>query len=274
LVKFNHKSARYWYEDLLNKFIFEDYLYQFKNKKKHLITEIVKIKNFLNINTPEKESDYSKTNLELLDDEFKLLLKKKLYETNDYNTQKEIYLEIIDNKPDSEDPFILGTKNFVDNHTSCEISYCSKINSKLRFPFAQSSFDGYIYLKDLTYKLSHFPNSSRKSPQYHFCPAPLEKFPIRKWKLQKRIIKPSVNSDVFYCENPFDQTTHNLIKYYLDKLSLVTKDYHNENYQNIIDPNMCVMQESQQSKMFLWAATEFLLTEKNQYTDKIALSMK
>lgn len=286
----NMYSSQNWYVDLLIEYIVEKKIKKFNYDKMKLFEELEKLLTLLRSQFDKEE--FINMTIDQLSEEYKKVVKNKLFELKDTSILKNIHDRIFHQFSAHEHKnlysFILGNKNNVESFTGQEKEYFSSIAERLKFPYAQSDINGFIFLKSQTYLLQHIekkpnPKSSWGNKQSGF-PLYIEKFPIRQWELSKNVVRPNPECDVLYIENPFDVPTHNLIKNLFDKLSILTKDYHGENYQNIIDPNLCVIEEFYISQdysgknitrfYYTWAATDFMIKEKEYYGMAIPTALK
>ena len=127
----------------------------------------------------------------------------------------------------------------------------------LDFPLFQGT-SKFLYLPKQTIKLR-----KKKYPMIR----PINLFPTYSSPLinnfSSQIKQPNQNCDVFYInKNAISPSLHQLLCTELDKIAKKTSDFPVPNYQNIIDPNLLVVNDQ-------WVATDFLIEEEIAWDDEI-----
>ena len=182
----------------------------------------------------------------------------------DFDKRYQKHLLLLNNSNKSSDNFILGSQKQVDNFHCSVIDGHTSISllQSLEYPFAQACADHWIYLKSQNFYLPNYNEEKywyRKS-KYEQLPIFAQKFPNANWKMPTSVIQPNTLCDVFTGTNLVDKSTHNMLKYELDKLADETNDYFVQMYQNIIDPNLYAQLDSK-TNLYKWVSTDFIIEE-------------
>lgn len=205
---------------------------------------------------------------------------------------------IKENESGFSNTFILGSRSKIEEMHYIENETARKLNYRQHFLLSQADIEGFIYEKSQTFWLGDLNLNNPRGRYSKYLrqepPIFIERFPMKNWELLKVVLRPNFKCDVFYMQNPFDEAFHNLISNSLDKIAIKTQDYFSQNYQNIIDPNLCVLPKKileskkfdgsntnedlnikynnyyTECSNFIWAATDFLIKEESSFALKIA----
>jgi len=139
------------------------------------------------------------------------------------------------------------------------------------FPQAQAHRDGWLYHNDQAFNIAwrKYFQYSQKDEIMPLCVLKTISYEVPE---NCQVIKPHPECDLYYSYDLIDKETHRILLTSLDKLANNTNDYFIENYQNIIDPNLTVMQQpeadkldeirgKQKEKVLRWTATDFLIDD-------------
>jgi hypothetical protein len=152
--------------------------------------------------------------------------------------------------------YILGPKKMVGFFSEICSSVAFKLKAKLKYPFAQGMYDGWLFTKEQNFLLPYGAKAvaDEEEGPICLCPFPISEYGIQSGKYKQK----NLDCDVFYANELIDETTHNLLQYTLDMLADDIGDYFVPMYHNIIDPNLTAVE---QDGKYQWTATDFIIEE-------------